>query len=154
MGFFTQLAAAPQMARLLGFAGLIPFIFAGSVVWISALEPLNLAMPLLATGYGAVILSFLGGVRWGAAMAVGDARENREIALSVIPSLIGFACMIVPLISSLVLLLVSFAALGVTDMAAARDGRLAPWYAPLRLVLTVIVCVSLLSVLVFTLTNL
>ena len=62
----------PPAAKWLGAAGLLPFL-AGAVASLpvaGALRPFG--EPLL-LAYGAIILSFMGGVHWGAAMLRDDA---------------------------------------------------------------------------------
>ena len=81
----------PSSAAWLGAAGLIPFV----VLALSApfLPAAHRAGALFALGaYGAVILSFLGGVRWGVAIAAAPTdRDGTTLAgalvLSVVPSL-------------------------------------------------------------------
>jgi hypothetical protein len=83
----------PPAARWLGFAGLIPFV-AGALATLpvsGALRPYGL--PLL-LDYGAIILSFMGGVHWGAAMMRDDA-ETGPLARSVAPALIGLPAALV-----------------------------------------------------------
>jgi hypothetical protein len=57
----------PPMAWRLGYAGLIPFVFGAVLVWLVTGE----AHPYVAaalSAYGAVIVSFLGGIHWGLVM--------------------------------------------------------------------------------------
>lgn len=76
-------------ARLLGFAGLLPQL---------AFVGLQLARPdpgwsLLAFGYGALILSFLGGIWWGVA-ASRRGPGPALFAVAVVPSLVAMALLI------------------------------------------------------------
>ena len=92
-GHSTRSQRLPLIAVLLGVAGLIPFVGCG----LAALGPddaqARTAM-LALTGYGAVILAFLGGVHWGFALAPSTAEQSaralsRRLLLGVVPSLIG-----------------------------------------------------------------
>ena len=119
----------PPVARVLGFAGLLPFAA-------TAMAGFFPAWPAPATpaliGYGAVILSFLGGIRWGMAMGAPD--MGARLVVSVMPSLVGWLALLVPPAAGLILLATGFAAMLVVDLAV----REAPsWYPRLRLPLSV-----------------
>ncbi|EDQ31759.1 Protein of unknown function (DUF3429) [Hoeflea phototrophica DFL-43] len=101
-------------------------------------------------GYGAVILSFMGGVRWGAALAPSAAPTSAEtMILSVAPSLAGWLALLIDRPWSLLLLLAGFGLQGAWDVASARSGALQAWFGKLRLVISTIVAGSILIVLVF-----
>ncbi len=101
-------------------------------------------------GYGAVILSFMGGVRWGAALAPSAAPTSAEtMILSVAPSLAGWLALLIDRPWSLLLLLAGFGLQGAWDVASARSGALPAWFGKLRLVISTIVAGSILIVLVF-----
>lgn len=101
-------------------------------------------------GYGAVILSFMGGVRWGAALAPSPTPTSAEtMILSVAPSLAGWLALLIDRPWSLLLLLAGFVVQGAWDVASARSGALPEWFGRLRLVISAIVTASILIVLVF-----
>ncbi len=86
-------------AKLLGFAGLLP---QGAAVLLMLLARgsygdlgglLTLAGYGIAVAYGALILSFLGGIWWGYAMRR-EGGQGALAVLAVVPSLVAFACMI------------------------------------------------------------
>ena len=98
-------------------------------------------------GYSAVILSFLGGVRWGAAMGHDEVETaprsvevvnalTVELVIAVLPALIAWGALLLPVVPALALLAFSFVVLGLADRIAAQDGRLPAWYGRLRLWLT------------------
>lgn len=127
------LNAVPAAARGLGFLGLLPF--AGAVI--GGLLP-GAPLPGLALtallAYGASILSFLGGVRWGLAIAAPDPRGLfAPLLVSVLPSLAGWLALLLPPPAGLLLLAAAFVALLVADL---RLAGAPPWYAALRLPLT------------------
>ena len=93
--------------------------------------------------YGAVILSFMGGVHWGWAMAA-DEPSYARLGTSVLPSLLGWVGLLVGGTLGFIILAVSFAALLWLDLQAIAEGRAAPWYRTLRWPLTLIVVASLL----------
>lgn len=88
----------PPIARVLGFAGLLPQAAAVAVL-IGGGPDVRFAALSLAYAYAALIFSFLGGVWWGlAAMARGVAPRWVWI-VAVLPSLISLATAL-PLVTS------------------------------------------------------
>lgn len=82
----------PAKAIALTWAGLLPFVAA--VVVLLAWPPgASLALKAF-IGYSAIILSFLGGVRWGRVMAAGAAAPG--YVLAVLPSLWAFPALFLP----------------------------------------------------------
>lgn len=133
----------PFPALYLGTAGALPFVAAAAAALVAD-GIRDLALFALAA-YGAVILSFLGGIRWGLAMA-GDASGNAlhgRLVLSVCPSLVGWAALLIPLKPGLLLMAAAFALMLGLDVAAARRGETPAWYPRLRIPLTTVVVASL-----------
>lgn len=71
----------PRAAACLGAAGLIPFAVGSVALWTTPIEHAALAVQLL-IGYAAIILSFMGAVHWGLAMAA-SADPTRWFTFSV-----------------------------------------------------------------------
>ncbi len=90
-----KLKAIPRSALILGWAGLIPFVFGGISIWIDIPINIKLGISQMTLTYGMIILSFLGGVRWGAAM-VQSYKMDAALVLSVAPSLLAFATFFMP----------------------------------------------------------
>jgi hypothetical protein len=137
-------ARVPPSAAWLGAFGLVPFVaLAASLPFVSGdLKP-DVAYALLA--YGAIILSFLGGVHWGLAIgstAVAAALRVRLMG-SVIPSLVAWVAMLVPLRSGLFMLAAAIALMLVVDIRATRAGEAPAWYPRLRIPLSCAVAASL-----------
>ncbi|CAL4106346.1 unnamed protein product, partial [Meganyctiphanes norvegica] len=65
-----EVAHSPTPALVLGFSGLIPFVAAPFYMYYSGAFLPEVATAQLA--YGATILSFLGGVRWGLTLPLGS----------------------------------------------------------------------------------
>ena len=146
--FVASLSTIPPMALTLGLAGLLPFLAGGLGVWLPFLGDWRFGLPVLVSGYAALIAAFLGGVRWGAAMQSPNAGFlSRYLLLAILPSLLALATLVLPQRHALLLLLSMFIAQGVVDMLAVRRGHLVNWYAPLRLILTSGVSLCLLSML-------
>ena len=78
------------MALTLGLAGLLPFMAGGLGVWLPVLGDWRFGLPVLVSGYAALIAAFLGGVRWGAAMQAPDADYlSRYLLLAIMPTPAG-----------------------------------------------------------------
>lgn len=130
----------PGPAWAYGAAGVLPFVAgaAGAVVpglgaWIGPAELLT---------YGAVILSFLGGIQWGLAVAQGEPSYSR-LGMGVLPSLLAWAALLTDGDPGLVLLALSFAVALALDLHLARTGMAPDWYPQLRIPLTIAVIACL-----------
>ncbi len=137
----------PPAAAWLGAAGVLPFAFlAGAgVILVGSLEEKAI---LALAAYGAVILSFLGGVHWG--LAIGDAGtanqervSYRRLAISVVPSLVAWCALLLPTVATLPVLAAAFAAMLAVDWRLAGKTEAPSWYPKLRWPLTAAVVFSL-----------
>lgn len=143
-----QHATVPRAAAWLGGLGFLPFVglsIASQVIPGDG-KPAAL-LGLLA--YGAVILSFLGGIHWGAAMTRSIAQPDhaidaRTLAISVLPSLTGWAALLIDPRYGLALLAAGFAAQLLFDLRSTQAGLAPSWYPKLRKPLTMIVIAALL----------
>lgn len=80
----------PANAKLLGYLGLIPFITIPIAVMFEVLSfPQAFAF---FTQYSAIILSFLGGIHWYAAIT--DNGPKHQIYAAMLPSIIGWLALI------------------------------------------------------------
>ena len=143
------------MAWGLSLGGLVPFVVVALVAVAAERSGVWHALAIDAgRTYGAVILSFLGGTRWGAGLGRADA--GRQFALSVVPSLVGWLSLFMAPLYGVALLALAFAAQGAWDAfstAPAPDPRRAPvprplphWFGRLRAVLTFLVVGTLVVV--------
>ena len=135
----------PSIAGWLGGLGAVPFVgLAGALPFLTGTPRLFVARALLA--YGATILSFLGGVHWGMAMRSGPdtGKLPAGLIVSVIPSLAGWAALLIGEPSGLLLLALAVAAMLPVDIRASRAGLAPPWYAKLRIPLSCVVVATLL----------
>ncbi len=135
----------PKPALALGVAGLIPFVSmaAGSFAADSGTAVLAINAGLL---YGAVILSFLGGVHWGRALA-GDRIEPswRRLGWAVTPSLIAWGAAFLPdAVLALVTYVAGFSLAYFVDIRATHAGIFPAWYGTLRKILSIAVLACLL----------
>jgi len=134
----------PAGARILGLAGLVPF-FAGALFTLQPPGPIPAAAIVGATVlYGAVILSFLGGIAWGAAMTRGE-RAFAPYLVAVIPSLVGWVTLlfVYPTHQPFVLAL-AFGLKWLVDRYHVQVGRYPQPFLMLRTILTVGTVASLI----------
>ena len=144
----TNDAGIPASALLLGVAGVLPFWLATMLLWSNS-DPVGPPLASATTiAYGAIILSFLGGIRWGLAIAPGGGRPGAaSLALSVLPGLAGFVAMFTPTSIALCILISGFLLHALWDVLAADTGRLPQWFATLRMILTALTVPAILLVL-------
>ena len=103
--------------------------------------------------YGAVILSFLGGILWGRILALGCveavSKETRSLIVSIVPSLIGWIAVLIGPGLGLPALAIAFFLMLATDLIHAKCNLLPAWYSKLRVPLTLTVIPFLLIPTVF-----
>ncbi len=136
--------AIPRPALILGWAGVIPFaLLTTAVVLDITLWALDPRWGLRA--YGACILSFLGGVQWGLLLPrnEGGLSPFPRYLFSILPSLVGFLCLLIPNLPGLIGLLIGFIGLLAYDVSTMHHGLAPRWYASLRVQLTVAVVLLL-----------
>ena len=110
----TEQQKIPNTAKLLGFAGVLPFLV--TAINLHTGWPLfnGFALQVFVT-YSAIILSFLGGIRWGLALNQSP-MPTGSLVLSVLPSLVALACLLLAQpFWQIAALGLAFAAQGVLD---------------------------------------
>ncbi len=123
----------PTAAGWLGGAGVLPFLGA-AILAVAAPEPVWRELALRAfVAYSAVILSFLGGIRWGAALSDAD---PKRLALSVAPSLLACGCLLLPPGDAIKLFALLFAVVGIFDVMKRPAPEWPAWFMRLRARLT------------------
>jgi hypothetical protein len=137
----------PQLANLLGYAGLLPFVSGALGIWVIPLGWRPFVLEAL-LDFAALILAFMGAIHWGLAMRAEESDEQAQIqlGLSVIPPLLGWLAISagLPMGLALPMLLVAFVGLHFADVHAVNLGLAPRWYSSLRMPLTVVVSLSLL----------
>jgi len=125
--------------------GAIPFLAMAVAAVISpAFAAARLGGETAFLGYGAVILSFMGGVRWGRALTLDQpARAAEQMILSVAPSLAAWLTLLIDRPWSLLLLAAGFALQAAWDFKSAGAGLLPAWFGRLRLTISAIVIASI-----------
>lgn len=138
----TGFGRPPVAVAWLGAAGFLPFAASAAVLgWGPPSWQALAAASQLA--YGAVILSFLGGILWGLAISPARAPGWRWPALSVLPALVAWPALLWGGASGLWLLAVSFLAMPLVDRVAVAAGLAPGWYLSLRLPLSGLVAAAL-----------
>jgi len=145
----------PVVVAWLSYAGALPFVATALAIRLDPAHAFLWAFALLA--YGAVIASFVGALHWGVAMTVSGSDEGSAqrlavlYAWSVVPSVLAWAALLTHALFlggtvwAATLLVLAFVAHYSLDRPLARAMNLPSWYLPLRLRLTLVACLSLLS---------
>ncbi|KAK9519636.1 hypothetical protein VZT92_022350 [Zoarces viviparus] len=139
---------SPKPALYLGFAGLIPFIAPTLLMAVTESYFPELAYAQLA--YGASIVSFLGGARWGFALPESSPAEPDWINLanSVVPPLLAWVAM---LMSDNIVPAATMVIMGL-GISLHYDLSLLPtypsWFKALRSILTAVAFFSLIGTLI------
>ncbi|KAL2089679.1 hypothetical protein ACEWY4_014367 [Coilia grayii] len=139
-----DLKNAPKPALYLGLSGLIPFVAAPLVMGVTDFYMPEVAFAQVA--YGASIVSFLGGVRWGFAIPEGSPAKPdwMNLANSVVPSLLAWVALLFSKDNITQSAMMVIIGLGI---ALHYDLALLPtypsWFKALRTLLTVVAFLSL-----------
>ena len=147
------MALIPSSARWLGLLGLVPFV----TMTFEAVTDISAGADDARFGlraYGAVILSFLGGIQWGLAIrnSDGNARTRQGLTpiltVSIVPSLIGWTGLVVEELLGFGLLIIGFVLVLISDVRAVNKGIAPRWYLRLRYPLTAIVisCLTITAI--------
>ena len=97
-----KLFGIPGAPLALTLAGMAPFAAGTGVMWAAQADPVLQAQSWLALlAYGAVILSFVGGLRWGAEVAGREAPRAKVLGLSVLGSLAAWALVLYGVLGAL-----------------------------------------------------
>lgn len=127
------------LIQILGYAGLIPFIALPLWVFLSQSE----IGILWHQYYAAIILSFMGGIHWGLAIAhikFHAFKDTTALVLSIVVALIAWASLLIGTSFVYPALILGFAFVRAVDICL----ELPAWYGRLRTHLTIIVIICLL----------
>jgi ABC-type amino acid transport system permease subunit len=131
--------------KLLAYAGLIPFVGMATLLWLIDPE-LHPFVALALAGYGAAIVSFLGGIHWGIGFKNAARMHNAPLfsfVWGIAPSLLAWIAITMPAFAGLPLLAVILGVCYGVDRKAYVDAGLQEWL-PMRLHLTVVAALSCL----------
>ena len=133
----------PKMPFVLGFGGLIPFVFCVIIIVFDIDSSFDPAKILLY--YGSVILSFVGAISWG--FATKEKTENKLqqylFLWSVLPALLAFLALVISQAESFLLLILGFLLAYLVDKKIQHKLSIPSWYIFLRLQLTIVVVICL-----------
>lgn len=142
----TERAMTRRVAWLLSLAGWLPFGALTVGLWM--LPPEHVHYPLIIGAlktYGAVILSFLGGMRWGVALKSSDeVLARKTFVFAVLPSLLAWFSLYLPVPYVFAVLALGFAGQGAWDAFSGDKGAFGQWFVKLRIVLTLMVSGALI----------
>jgi len=146
-----------RIATLLGNLGLVPFFVLAILSWLPWSDGAALRVQFALVAYAAVILSFLGAVHWGLALAnpgLDKSRSWNALGWGVIPSLLGWLALLMLLLGMPAAMVLAFL---IGDLLLVRivDGQLVrlyatpvpSWYLALRTRLTIGAALCLLAAL-------
>ena len=136
---------APRGTIMPSALGLVPFVGLATIAAFAD-ESLRATAITAIVAYGAVILSFLGGIQWGLAVHHGAVNGPNPCLLwiGVAPSLAGWLALMQPWPTvGVALLAVSFVVVLLIDVWLTRRGRAPVWYPRLRIPLTTAVVTCL-----------
>lgn len=144
--------AIPRSALYLGLAGLLPFLW-GALTTLMPQFGLTMSGyigsrfigPYVQLYYGAVILSFMSGVLWGFATKAEGAKATGGYVLSVLPALWAFFMTGGGAVTASINLIAGFVGLLLLDWQFWRQGLAPDWWMHLRVLLTAIVVICLLT---------
>lgn len=131
-----------KLAWFLSLAGFIPFGALGiGLLALGNNHPLFPPLFDIFKVWSVIILSFLGGIRWGFAIAT-EPFDNRSLALSVVGSILAWFAILMPDLYAMLVLLVLFCAQGAWDSFFVNAGKAPPWFGPIRMTLTFLVAAA------------
>ena len=136
--------AADRTAVRLGLLGILPFLLLS--LWLAGIadgHPWQATTILLLSQYAAIVLSFLGGIRWGLAIHRAGGARTQDLAMTIFPPLVAWASLSVPLPYTFAVLAAAFAAQGAWDAFAVHTGAAPRWYGRLRGWLTAVAVAAL-----------
>ncbi|XP_033738568.1 LOW QUALITY PROTEIN: transmembrane protein 69-like [Pecten maximus] len=148
LGSLKEIKSSPVPALVLGFSGLIPFVAAPTYLVMNQLFLPDMAFAQMV--YGATILSFLGGVRWGMTIPDDSILQPNwfNLTYSVTPSLVAWAGILMPSPFSSLTLMLGLAGACYMDMVSYGYP---PWFKGLRFTLTFVAILSLWTTLMCSL---
>lgn len=112
-------------ALRLGYAGLLPFVVGALLVWLVR-EEAHPYVALALSAYGAVVVSFLGGVHWGLAFRHAEP-PTRLLVWGVVPATLAWLAAMMPPSAGLVILGAMLVACYAVDRRLYAEEGVAHW---------------------------
>ncbi len=142
----------PRSALVLALLGLVPFVWGAATLFSPGLSDIGLRIfgprfvgPFVQLQYGTIILAFMSGVLWGFATRADARHAPAAYALSTIPALWAFFFVGAGPSSSAISLISGFIAHLGLDWFFASKGLTPVWWMRLRIPLTTVVVLCLLT---------
>jgi len=99
-----------------------------------------------ALAWGALLLSFMGGARWGYALkAMGGQSSFVELGAALVPAAVGWAALLAQPLHAAAIQILGFLFQAVWDLLAGQTGRLPDWAVRVRVEAAAIAIVGLLA---------
>lgn len=138
------LNAVPIPARYFGLAGLLPFVVGAVACWVTPDSGPDagfisgaITAEFALCAYGAVILSFLGGIRWGVAMQhVSMISDWVVVGLAMVPSLLAWAALLMNPTVGIPMVIAGMLLQYFIDFKSTKTDVTPVWFLSLRTVLT------------------
>lgn len=145
LGWRQRLLPPSKEGAILGYSGLVPFVFLGCVSWLAKGEmQQDILFGLLA--YAASILSFLGAIHWGLALREPVLPTGPMLVWAVIPSLIAWCALMIGTSRGLWVIVIALWFCMVVDWKIYPRYRLKAWLG-MRLALTVVASLACITAL-------
>jgi hypothetical protein len=139
----------PAGALVFGIAGLVPFV--GLAICIGLHVGIVPVLTAALQFYGAIVLAFLGGIRWG--LTVNASRSHSsllEYGLSILPPLVGWGAVFLPSLQmSFGVLAAAIVIWFAIEVLVPPPVYLPLWYGRLRGALTLGAALSLIAAAIF-----
>ena len=149
-----QTTGFTHAAGVLAYAGALPLIASAFFILVKGPVAGNPALQFM-TVYGAVLLAFFGGVRWGVAVMRPEGPTFKHLLGGVFPLLMALPVFFLEnLLLKVALIIIALPILLIDDLNATRRGSGAPdWYLGVRTPLTALMELSFLFALAATLSG-
>lgn len=134
----------PGAAQLLAALGIVPLMLLGGLVWFAADADTGQMFMRSMLIYGALVLSFLGGVRWGGLMVESPpAPLITSLVIGLLPLFLGWVCVLMKPSSGLALMIGAFLGQALLSYLSGQSGSLKLWQARLNIAVCLIAIISL-----------
>jgi len=136
----------PRIVFVATSLSLLPLFIALLLVIAPGVAPLDpLVVERAIIGYAALLLAFLGGVRWGIRAGSGTGTD-RTYLIGALGALVGLITLVLPFQPAIAILTVGFAGQGAWDVWAGYRGTIPEPYARRRMTATLMACVMLVAI--------
>lgn len=135
----------PSLAVGIALAALVPFVTGALGLWVTPEAWREWVMQEL-LAFAAVILAFMGAIHWGLAMRAdeGSERAPMQLGLSVIPPLLGWLALSLPINLAIPVFFFAFGTLYFADIWAVKQGLAPAWYTRLRRPISLVIIGSMM----------